>query len=91
MLSPLQDSPSRTCFLDSSDSELLLSFKTKNKKKSPKISLGDEKLESLIKYVASVNVDYEFRGLDFESNLVKLYMLFELKWPRYTAKIILNQ
>ena len=34
---------------------------------------GDEKLESLIKCLASVKADYEFRGLDFESDFLKLY------------------
>ena len=34
---------------------------------------GDEKPESLIKCLTSVKADYEFRGLDFESDLVKLY------------------
>ena len=34
---------------------------------------GDEKLESLIKCLTSVKADYEFRGLDFESDLVKLH------------------
>ena len=34
---------------------------------------GDEKLKSLIKCLTSVKADYEFRGLEFESNLVKLY------------------
>ena len=32
---------------------------------------GDEKLEPLIKCLASVKANYEFRGLDFESELVK--------------------
>ena len=91
MLSALQDSPSPTCFLDNFGSELPLSFPKKTKERVQGFRWGDEKLESLIKYLASVNVDYDFRGLDFESNLVKLYTLFELRWPRDMAKMILNQ
>ena len=69
----LQDSLSPTCFLDDSDSELSLSLPKKAKKALQRLRWGDEKLESLIKCLASVKADYDFRVLDLESDLVKLY------------------
>ena len=73
MLSAVQDSLSPTCFLDDSDSELSLPLPKKPKKTLQRLRWGDEKLEPLIKCLASIKADYDFRGLDLESDLVKLY------------------
>ena len=56
--------------LDDSNSELSLSLP---KKTVQRFCWRDEKLESLIKYLASVKADYEFKRLDFKSDLVKSY------------------
>ena len=46
----------------------------KNKKKTvQRFRWEDKKLEFLIKCLAGVKADYEFRGIDFESDLTALY------------------
>ena len=65
-----QYSPSPTYLLDDSNSELSLSLP---KKTVQRFCWRDEKLEFLIKYLASVKADYEFKRLDFKSDLVKSY------------------
>ena len=65
-----QYSPSPTYLPDDSNFELSLSLP---KKRVQKFCWRDEKLESLIKYLPSVKADYEFKRLDFKSDLVKSY------------------
>ena len=86
MLSPVQDSLSPTCLLDDSDSKLSLSLPKKLKKTVERFRWGDEKLESLIKCLTSIKADYEFRGLDFESDFVKLYCDVQAKMAQIYDK-----
>ena len=73
MLLPEQDAPSPTYLIDDSDTELSVSLRKNPEETIKKFHWGDEKLESLIKCWAGVKADYEIRGLDFESDPMKLY------------------